>query len=191
MAEKGIIEFVKEGVCDYILITQAGKEWNTIKSEKNPSAMSEKNPSEVGKKSDILEYYNNTSSSNKENSQKNENSEFLLKNYTLESLKYNLLQKNSVSYETLKMKHRIKLDEVLQNFLTYHENKNYRNFDEIAKHLLNFNFTKSEVVLKEKNFAPKKENFYNQPAPKVYKQIVLTPEEQAEKRALIERYKNS
>ena len=59
LAQKGIIEFVKEGVCDYISITQIGKEWNTIKtdiamSEKNPSAMSEKNPSAVGKKSDIL-----------------------------------------------------------------------------------------------------------------------------------------
>ena len=131
---------------------------------------------------------NNTYTSNKENSKISENEEFLLKKYTLDSLKFALLQKTPAKYETLKIKHKINLDTVLSNFLAYHENKCYPNFEAIAKHLLMYNFVKSETPIK-----PTAARTYVAPLQpsKIYKPTILTDEEKEEKRIFLERKKMS
>ena len=58
LKEKGIIEYIKAGKKDLIRITEKGKEWNFLKSDKsseiNPSKIknSEINPTKLGNKSD-------------------------------------------------------------------------------------------------------------------------------------------
>ena len=58
LAQKGIIEYIKQDKKDLIRITEKGKEWNFLKSEKsseiNPSKIknSEINPTKLGNKSE-------------------------------------------------------------------------------------------------------------------------------------------
>lgn len=74
--------------------------------------------------------------------------------YTSESLAYQLRQKTPQKFGVFQKKHGGDWEVVLKNYIDYHENAVKPNFEEIAKHLLNYNFIGEQ---KEKNFATKKE----------------------------------